>query len=82
MNSFLIVSLVSISLLILLLLLIAITFKRHNDEEGFVDENGLHEYYDRSLIEKKSFFRQNPNVSPDEIRSMRKLLRLFCFHKK
>ena len=37
------------------------------------DEDGNHSYYERSIIEKKEFARRNPSVSPQILRTFRRL---------
>lgn len=74
-----------LSLLLLLLCLIATnelinyyTSNRGNDEVGkedLYDENGNHIYYDRSIIKKNKFIRENPSVSPQYLRSFRRLIK-------
>ena len=76
MNQFIIVFIVCIALL-LLLLFISVKFwsRRGHDDEEFRDEKGRHVYYDRSIIEKDEFNRNNPQIPYSEIRSLRRLLR-------
>lgn len=70
MNSFLLLFI--ICLVILLPLLFFVNRGNREKEEGFLDEDGDHSYYDRHLIDKKEFKRQNP-----EVNNLRTLKRLF-----
>ena len=58
------------------------------DEEGFkvfLDKDGNHQYYERSLIEKKRFLREHKEVREEELRSFRRffnLTRISYIHKR
>lgn len=61
----------------LLLICIAAFRHRHTDEvdidSQYIDENGDHMYYDRSLIEKKNWAKHDPHG----LKYVRKFSRLF-----
>ena len=71
MNSFLILFIICI--LILVPLLFFVNRGNLDRDEGFRDEDGDHSYYDRHLIEKKEFRRRNPDVK--DVRSLKRLFR-------
>ncbi len=71
MNSFLLLFVICI--IILLPLLFFVNRGKPEREEGFLDEEGDHSYYDRHLIEKKEFKRRNPDVK--DVRSLKRLFR-------
>ena len=52
-------------------------FKRRKDDSDadFIDENGNHIYYERSLIEKALFHKRNPQIPYSELRSFKRLFR-------
>lgn len=70
MNSFLLLFIICV--IILLPLLFFVNRGNREREEGFLDEDGDHSYYDRHLIEKKEFSRQHP-----EVKNLRSFKRLF-----
>ena len=70
MNSFLILFIVCI--FILVPLLFVVNRGKLDKDEGFRDDDGDHSYYDRHLIEKKEFRRRHP-----EVKDVRTLKRLF-----
>lgn len=79
MSSFFYVFLVCI---IILIVLICITTayglskkERKNNFDDFLDENGNHRYYERSIIRKHKYIKENPDVDPQEIRSFKRLLK-------
>lgn len=48
-----------------ILIVLGIYFKRNpdqNDDSSYLDENGDHLYYERSIIEKKEFIKENPGA--------------------
>ena len=51
--------------------------KREKDEDynDFLDEDGNHVYYDRSVIEKTKFHLSNPDIPENEIRSFKRLIK-------
>ncbi len=75
MNSFLLLFI--ICLVILLPLLFFVNRGNRDRDEGFLDEDGDHSYYDRHLIEKKEFKRRHP-----EVNNLRSLTRLFKGNRK
>lgn len=52
-------------------------FEPDPSHDDFLDDDGNHSYYERSLIRKEKFLRNNPDVKESDIRNWRKLLRLF-----
>ena len=46
-----------------------------DSDAEFIDENGNHIYYERSLIEKKKFHQQNPDIPFSSLRTFRRLFR-------
>lgn len=50
-------------------------FGYNPDDALFLDSDGNHEYYERSLITKLRFFRKYPNTSPHSVRSIKLLLK-------
>lgn len=65
----------TIILLIAILLIMLVSGSKRDFEENnrtFLDEDGDHSYYDRSLIEKKEFRKRHP-----EIKDIRTFGRLF-----
>lgn len=76
MNRFLIVFLVCIVLLIIFLFIYAKMggFKQQENDD-FLDEHGRHVYYDRSLIKKEKFKKENPDVPFSEIRSIKRIFK-------
>ena len=66
-------------ILISVIIAIAAMCNGHDDDAAYRDENGRHSYYDRSLIEKDEFHKNNPEVPYSEIRSFK---RLFRFKRK
>ena len=80
MNGFFYVFIVCLILLILAFLVTQITIESHHNDDkdtDFLDEEGDHKYYDRSIIEKKNFSRRHPEISDDEVRSLRRLFNFF-----
>lgn len=63
--------------LLVLLVGLAVVFadRKTNDEidKQYINEDGDHTYYDRSLIEKKEFAAQHPEVK--DVRSLRRLFK-------
>lgn len=70
--------------LVIFLLGISITMRlallsvRHHgtsdpEHSFYHDEDGLHVYYDRSLIEKINFLRRHPSIPLKSIRSLKRL---------
>lgn len=49
----------------------------HNDDSAYRNENGDHIYYERSIIEKKEFIKNNPDS-----KDMRTFKALFKRNKK
>lgn len=62
-----------------LLVVAALSSHSNNDDidKQYYDEDGLHKYYERSIIEKRDFKKNNPNSS-----GIRTFRRLFCRSKK
>ncbi|MCH5243050.1 MAG: hypothetical protein J1F67_11660 [Muribaculaceae bacterium] len=61
---------VCIAILIILLVVIPLSFYKKNDDNNeYLDENGNHRYYDRSIIEKEDFIKNNSKVSPKDLRT-------------
>lgn len=73
MNNFLFIFIICIFLLTLLTGLISIALQKNKDED-IRDDQGNHPYYERSIIEKEQFKKNNPEVSDKEIRSFRRLI--------
>lgn len=49
---------------------------QHDDSEErepFIDDDGNHIYYERSIIEKKEFLKENPEVNEEELRTFSRL---------
>ena len=83
MNSFLYVFLVCIILIgVIVAIAVWVNGSGEEDETHFIDEEGHHKYYERSLIEKNEFHRQNPNVPYSEIRSFRRLFKNLRFRRQ
>ena len=55
-------------------------FGHNPDDALFLDSDGNHAYYERSLITKLRFLRDNPNFLPSQIRSLKLLLKTH-FHR-
>lgn len=53
---------------------------KQQDYDCFLDKNGNHYYYERSLIEKKEFMDSNPQIPLEQVRSIKYLLK-FLFSK-
>lgn len=69
---FIIFLIVIFLLAILVTAAVALHSRRDADEsEQFLDENGNHVYYNRSIIRKEEFVRKNPGVK--NLRSFRRL---------
>ncbi|MDE6393882.1 MAG: hypothetical protein K2K77_00955 [Duncaniella sp.] len=68
MNSFLILSLTCVAILIILLLLVAIGPKKGNEsaDKQFINEDGDHLYYDHRLIRHKKYLKQHPENAEAE----------------
>lgn len=68
-----IIFLIVIFLLAVLVTVAAALRSRHeaDDSDPYIDENGNHVYYNRSIIEKERFRRQNP--AERDIRTFRRL---------
>lgn len=47
------------------------------EQENFLDSNGHHIYYDRSIIEKTHFLLKNPHVHPRELRTLSRFYKEF-----
>lgn len=77
MNKLLTIFLLLIFFIALLLVCIAAFWHRHTDgvdiDSQYIDENGDHIYYDRSLIEKKNWAKHDPHG----LKYVRKFSRLF-----
>lgn len=65
MNSFLIVFLSCIAIVIIILILVAISpdKSREANDEQFINEDGDHIYYDRKLIRHKKSQKNNERLS-------------------
>ena len=77
---FLCLILVMLSIFLPLTLLIYYSDKYKNqlkDDELFQTLEGNHIYYERSLIEKSRFIRKNPDISPDQLRTLSRFLKEF-----
>ena len=48
---------------------------RPDENESFLDTDGHHIYYDRSVIQKEKFFRANPHRPQNSIRSIPHIIR-------
>lgn len=79
MNGTHLIILISIGIVVVLLITV-FYFNRHTDSErdsSYLDENGDHIYYERSIIEKKKFFKTHPNA-----KDVRTLRAIFHCHKQ
>lgn len=77
MTNFIYVFIVCIVLIaVIMALVVFITGAHKDDDSPFRDENGNHTYYERSIIEKDEFHRNNPEIPYSDIRSLRRLFRL------
>lgn len=47
------------------------------EKDPFLDSEGNHIYYERSIIEKNKFHKQNPNIKREELRTFSYLIRTF-----
>lgn len=75
MNKFFYVFVACVILLIIGLLITLIVSKHKKEgRESYVDDDGLHRYYDRSIIEKNKFHKENPEIEENDIRSFRRLI--------
>lgn len=48
-----------------ILIVLGLYFRRNpdqNNDSAYLDENGDHIYYERSIIEKKKFIKENPEA--------------------
>lgn len=45
------------------------------NRDCYLDSEGNHSYYERSIIEKSQFRSLNPNVPPQELRTIRRFLK-------
>lgn len=69
---FIIFLIVIFLLAVLVTAAVALHSRRDADDAGqFLDENGNHVYYNRSIIRKEEFARKNPGVK--NLRSFRRL---------
>ena len=50
--------------------------RMRREDNTFLDEEGYHSYYERSIIKKKEFLRSNPFIRKHELRTLRRLLHL------
>ena len=84
MNNFILIFVVSIILLLILFVIVPLFLSDKPDgSENFLNEDGDHEYYDRSLIEKKNYFKKHPDKSRKEVRSIKNLIReLYNINRK
>lgn len=77
MNKLVVIYVAIIIIITLLLVIVAAFLHRHTDEvdidSQYIDENGDHIYYDRSLIEKKNWAKHDPHG----LKYVRKFSRLF-----
>ena len=71
-------SLLSIAIIIFLLV---VRGKKNGQmlDKHFINDEGDHIYYDESMIEKKIFMKQNPEVK--DIRTIKRLIQLL-FHRE
>lgn len=79
MNSTHFVILISIAIVVVLLIIV-IYFNLHPDRKkdtSYLNENGDHIYYERSIIEKKEFLKTHPNA-----KDVRTLRAIFHCHKR
>lgn len=65
--------------LMIALLVLGLYFYRHPidtgmDESEYIDSEGNHKYYDRSIIEKKEFLRRNPSEK-DKVRTFSRMFK-------
>lgn len=49
--------------------------KTYDKNDPFVDSNGNHIYYERSIIEKSRFFRANPDVPRETVRTINRFFK-------
>ena len=75
MNKFIIVFAICIIILLIIIFFIPLSHKNKDSEEEFLDENGNHIYYERSLIRKQRFIRKHPEIKPQDLRSFKRLLK-------
>lgn len=45
----------------------------------FLDSDGDHYYYERAIIKKKAFLKDNPKISPQQLRTWRRLFKELIF---
>lgn len=77
MNKLVVIYVAIIIIITLLIGCVAAFLNRHTDntdiDSQYIDENGDHMYYDRSLIEKKNYAKHDPHG----LKYIRKFSRLF-----
>ena len=66
-------SLLSIAIIIFLLVIKSKKNEQISDKQ-FINDEGDHIYYDKSMIEKKKFMKQNPEVK--DVRTIKRLIHL------
>ena len=79
MINFLYVFFICLLLLVVAFFIVLLLAKAHSlyeKETEFIDENGDHEYYERSIIEKKRFHKLHPEIPEHDLRTIH---RLFSF---
>lgn len=69
-------------LVILVTFIIIIKTKKHlnTDNNVFLNSEGNHVYYDKSMIEKKEFMRKHPEIT--DVRTIKRLFRLIIKRKE
>lgn len=85
MNEYIFVFLICVLLLFVLMGIASVSERKnrlHEDESNFRNSDGDHRYYERSLIEKKDFMRQHPEIPDDDLRTLSRLFRRLRLKKK
>ena len=86
MTGFFYVFIISVVLLAIgIVMTLLISFERRKslyDDDDYVDKEGYHKYYERSIIRKIRFFRKNPGIPENEVRSFRRLMNILFFNKE
>lgn len=77
MTGILIIFMLVIFILAIILIVIVKSSKHIGANENFLNEEGDHLYYDRSIIEKKEFAKKHPDV-----KNVRSFSRLFGGRKE
>lgn len=53
--------------------------REEENEELFLDDDGNHIYYERSIIRKKQYLRMHPEIREEELRTMTRFFRRIKF---